>query len=180
MASEDHDFEEIKSFETYSNKYQIASSDDGSCTGKIKPLNVTKILEEINKNFDGKPFKNDIYDLFASSYSKNLSLAESTRKIVHTLFKDYGLVIIDADDKEFKKSFKKYFIDEVENFSTKSFVSETNKKLTELYRNKIKIQVNPRDLNLFFINNKKRHRLTFLNGKYHLVGSNISYKKDEN
>ena len=107
MASEDHDFEEIKSFETYSNKYQIASSDDGSCTGKIKPLYVTKILDEINKNFDGKPFKNDIYDLFASSYSKNLSLAESTRKIVHTLFKDYGLVIIDADDKELKKSFKK-------------------------------------------------------------------------
>ena len=32
---------------------------------------------------------------------------------------------------------------------------------------------------MFFINNKKRYRLTFLNGKYHLVGSNISYKKDE-
>ena len=179
MASEDHDFEEIKSFETYSNKYQIASNDDDSCTGKIKPLHVTKILEEINKNFDGKPFKNDIYDLFASSYSKNLSLAESTRKIVHTLFKDYGLVIIDADDKQFKKSFKNYFIDEAENFSTNSFVSETIKKLTKLYRNKIKIQVNPRDLNLFLIKHKKRYRLKFSNGKYHLVGSNISYKKDE-
>ena len=179
MASEDHDFQEIKSFETYSNKYQIACSDSGSCTGKIKPLYITKILEEINNNFDGKPFKNDIYDLFASSYSKNLSLAESTRKIVHTLFKDYGLVIIDADDKEFKKSFKKYFIDEVENFSTYSFVSKTNKKLTKLYRNKIKIQVNPRDLNLFFINNKKRYRLTFSNGKYHLVGRNMSFEKCE-
>ena len=179
MASEDHDFEEIRSFETYNDKYQISSQSKDYCTGKIKPLDLSKVIEDLDINFNSKPFKNEICELFKASYGKNISLAESTRRIVHALFKNYGLVIIDADDKQFKTSFNELFIDEIMNFSTHNLVNKTNKKLIDLYNNDIKLQVNPRKLNLFYIENNIRYRLDFLDDRYTLVGKKLFFDKDQ-
>ena len=106
-------------------------------------------------------------------------MAESTRNIVHTLFKDYGLVVVDADDKQFKTSFNELFIDEIINFSTYDLVNKTNKKLIDLYANDIKLQVNPRKLNLFYIENNIRYRLDFSDDRYTLVGKKVFFDKDQ-
>ena len=179
MASEDHDFEEIRSFQTYNYKYQISSKSKDYCTGKIKPSDLSKVIEDLDKNFKSKPFKNEICELFKASYGKNITLAESTRNIVHTLFKDYGLVVVDADDKQFKTSFNELFTDEIINFSTYDLVNKTNKKLIDLYANDIKLQVNPRKLNLFYIENNIRYRLDFSDDSYTLVGKKVFFDKDQ-
>ena len=75
MASEDHDFEEIRSFQTYNYKYQISSKSKDYCTGKIKPSDLSKVIEDLDKNFKSKPFKNEICELFKASYGKNITLA---------------------------------------------------------------------------------------------------------
>ena len=106
-------------------------------------------------------------------------MAESTRNIVHTLFKDYGLVVVDADDKQFKTSFNELFTDEIINFSTYDLVNKTNKKLVDLYANDIKLQVNPRKLNLFYIENNIRYRLDFSDDSYTLVGKKVFFDKDQ-
>ena len=44
MASEDHDFEEIKSFQTNNKKFEISSNDKNFCTGRIKPKNLNTVF----------------------------------------------------------------------------------------------------------------------------------------
>ena len=108
-----------------------------------------------------------------------MNLSESTRLIVHSLFKDYGLISIDADDHKLKSSFKEILIDEVNNFTCHNYVSATNDKISALLDEKIKFQVNPRKLNLFLINDNKRYRLEYAKNSYNAVGSNLSFKKGE-
>jgi len=179
MASEDHDFEEIKSFETKNKKFEISSNDKNFCTGRIKPKNLNKIISELEFYFQNKPFKDEIISLFKKAYNKDLNLSESTRLIVHSLFKDYGLISIDADDHKLKSSFKEILIDEVNNFTCHNYVSATNDKISALLDEKIKFQVNPRKLNLFLIKDNKRYRLEYAKNSYNAVGSNLSFKKGE-
>lgn len=179
MASEDHDFEEIKSFETKNNKFQIETKNTGFCTGRVKPLSTNEVLKDLDKNFQNKNFKNEIIDLFNKSYNSKTNLAESTRTLVHSLFKDYGLIVFDADNQKFKATFKEIMIDEVKNFSTHKEVSNTVSKLKNHYINKIKVQVNPRKLNLFYLNKNIRYRLSYSGDKYNVVGTKISFTKDE-
>ena len=179
MASEDHDFDEVKSFQTKNKKYEISSNDNNFCTGRIKPLNLSKIISELEDNFQNKPFKDEIISLFKNAYDKDTNLAQSTRRMVHSLFKDYGLITIDADDHNFKSSFKNILIDEINNFTCHNQVCNTNKKISDLLNDKIKFQVNPRKLNLFLINNNKRSRLEYSNNSYNAIGTDLSFKKDE-
>ena len=179
MASEDHDFNEIKSFQTKNRKYEIDANKSGLCTGRTKPLNLSKIIDELDDNFKNKPFKDEVITLFKSAYDNERSLAESTKRLVHSIFKDYGLVIIDADNYDFKSSFKHILEDEISNLSCHNHVLNTNKKISNLLKEKIKFQVNPRKLNLFLIENDKRYRIEYSKGEYNILGTELSFKKAE-
>ena len=79
MASEDHDFEEIKSFQTKNKKFEISCNDKNICTGRIKPKGLNKIISELEFYFQNKPFKDEIISLFKKAYNKDLNLSESTK-----------------------------------------------------------------------------------------------------
>ena len=51
MASEDHDFEEIKSFQTKNKKFEISCNYKNFCTGRIKPIGLNKIISELEFYF---------------------------------------------------------------------------------------------------------------------------------
>ena len=74
----------------------------------------------------------------------------------HELFKKYGLIIIDADNTKLKKMFAPTIKKELlESFSFNA-VEETNK---QLIIDGSKIQVNPREINLFYILDGFRKRI---------------------
>ena len=171
MATEDHDFDEISSFQTKNKRYEIQTDKNGSCTGKIKPLNINQLVNEFESDFENKPFKNEILSLFEHAYNSKTNLADSTRILVHSLFKDYGLICIDADNHRLKSSFKEILADELDNFSCYKQVLDSNKKINDILDKKIKVQVNPRKLNLFLFHNNKRFRLEFENNFYKVVGT---------
>ena len=179
MATEDHDFDEISSFQTKNKRYEIQTDKKGSSTGKIKPLNISQLVNEFESDFKNKPFKNEILSLFKYAYNSKTNLADSTRILVHSLFKDYGLICIDADNHRLKSSFKEILADELDNFSCHKQVLDTNKKINDVLDKKVKVQVNPRKLNLFLFHNNKRFRLEFENNFYKVVGTDLTFTKEE-
>ena len=179
MATEDHDFDEISSFQTKNKRYDIQTDKKGSSTGKIKPLNISQLVNEFESDFKNKPFKNEILSLFKHAYNSKTNLADSTRILVHSLFKDYGLICIDADNHRLKSSFKEILADELDNFSCYKQVLDTNKKINDILDKKVKVQVNPRKLNLFLFHNNKRFRLEFENNFYKVVGTDLTFTKEE-
>jgi len=107
----------------------------------------------------------DINSLIETYHGENL--ADATRNLVHELFKKYGLIIIDADNTKLKKMFAPTIKKELlESFSFNA-VEETNK---QLIIDGSKIQVNPREINLFYILDGFRKRIIKENGVYTIDG----------
>ncbi len=93
--------------------------------------------------------------LLESAY-KERSLSEATRKLVHQLFGDKGLVVIDADRKDLKGLATHLWSKELETGFSAIEVGEQNARLGA---KGYPIQVNPREINLFYLEENKRTRI---------------------
>ncbi len=162
MATEDHDFEEIKYFMLHGKKYSWDSDQEGA-VGRMNTSGLEQILSELEEqlpNFSGNA--NSLIERFKKAYCNSHSLAIATRILVHDLFPNSGLVIIDGDDIDLKRRFAPIMQKEIEEKITESTILVSNSKLEKL---SYKIQVNPRDINLFYLQNQSRKRLTFKGNK---------------
>ena len=97
--------------------------------------------------------------------------SDCTRFWVDHLFREFGLIVIDADSKDFKNLFKETIALEVNKQFVQKCVIKSNKKITNAgYTPKI----NPRPLNLFYFNNGSRDRIVVENGRYFIGEQNHS------
>ena len=155
MATEDHDFQEISHTTIFGKKFSLDDTIDNLAVGRLKSSVFQSLFEEV-KEF----FKTDKKFIFLEKlFEKAMSFdtwSKTTRYWVHHLFKDYGLVILDADDKELKKSFKKIIEADINEQFVYKHVKETNQKLSDLH---YKVQIDPRELNLFYHDTSKRERI---------------------
>ena len=84
-------------------------------------------------------------------------MSNATRKLVNILFSKYGLVIIDANNKNIKTLFKDLIFKEV---SEKLIHNESKQSIEILNELGYDIQANPREINLFYIEKQSRERIT--------------------
>ena len=105
MASEDHDFQEISHTTIFGKKFSIEDTHDTIAVGRLKSSVFQSLHEEVKEFFKTDEKFKILEDLFEKAMSFD-SWSKTTRFWVHHLFKDYGLVILDADDVELKKLFK--------------------------------------------------------------------------
>src|SRR5688572_9136688 len=118
MASEDHDYEEIKYFRLYGKKYVWETSQTGA-VGRFSTQGFDKLLKEIPGDIS----------IFRDAYTKNKTLAGAVRHYVNSLFGNEGLVVLDADERDLKKLFIPAVEQDVFSNSTHSLVDKTNKSL---------------------------------------------------
>ena len=153
MASEDHDFEEIQSMNIFNQQLKW----DSVQAGPVGRFTLDNQFEEVKQHFSAF-FSNaevdEITEVVKAYVGKDFTAA--TRGLVHHFFNKYGLVIIDGDDVELKRSFSSIIKKELtEQFSYKA-ITETN---IELEKVGVKIQVNAREINLFYIDKGIRTRI---------------------
>jgi len=173
MASEDHDFEEINHFYLHNQRLDcITTSSDA--VGNIIPEYgemFNQFKEELGK---GKLAK-ELYEIFINAYS-NTNLADATFKLVHSLLGEYGIVILNPDNKELKEVFSPYLKKEIE--EQVSF-NEVAKSTNELQSLKFKTQVNPRDINLFYLADDSRVRIEKSSEGYKLSDNSKKWSFEE-
>lgn len=173
MASEDHDFEEINHFKTEHHYYETKAK-SGGAVGKIK-VEDQFFISQFEADFKDSIFGTELILLLKKAYQKGNTLAEATRILVQELFADYGLLILDGDDSTLKSEIKTVFKDELVSQNLFNATQETVKQLSDLYG---KVQVNPREINLFYLS-KTRNRIEFRNGLYRIVDTDISFSLNE-
>ena len=81
---------------------------------------------------------------------------------------------MDADNYELKKLFIPYIKEELLHQTSYQKVTETNKLLTAY-----NVQVNPREINLFYIEDTLRERILFEDGKYKINNTKIAFSEAE-
>ncbi|MFT6929324.1 MAG: bacillithiol biosynthesis cysteine-adding enzyme BshC [Sediminicola sp.] len=116
--------------------------------------------------------------LFKKAYLEHSNLTDATRYLANELFGEYGLVIVDGDDRELKKLLVPYAkMDILENSGYKA-VSETSQKLEQLPEN-YGIQVNPREINYFYLKDGVRERIIEENGLFYINDTDLRFTEEE-
>lgn len=175
MASEDHDFEEINHANVFGKKLTWNSEQKGS-VGDFKTNELLSTITELKTILGESENAQQLIKLFETAYLKHHSLADATRFIVNELFGEYGIVILDGNDKSLKTLFKEELKADV--FENKSYkaVNSTVEKLKENYN----VQVNPREINVFFKNENLRERIEKKDdNRYQVVNTSITFSATE-
>ena len=165
MASEDHDYEEIKSFRLYGKKYTWETKQSGA-VGRFHTTDFKSLLTGIPGDIK----------IFRDAYSKHKNLAGAVRYYVNALFGAEGLLVIDADDHSLKKLFVPVIEDDVLGNTTKGDVDSTN---SELEKDGYKTQVFCRDINFFFLDEGLRSRIEKTGDRFQVVDTDISFSQTE-
>ncbi len=174
MACEDHDFKEINFFKTTNKRFDWDISTKGK-VGELRTQSLKALFNEM-KDFFGKENINSkkLLKLFKDAYLNNEKLSNATFSLVHSLFRKYGLLILNPDDVKLKNIICNDIIEEIKKQDCYKSVKETNKKLCDI---NIKPQVNPRKINLFYINNNLRSRIEKKNSQYNVLGTKKTFSK---
>lgn len=173
MASEDHDFEEINHFKTESNYYETKAK-SGGAVGKIT-VEDDFFIQQFAEEFENSILGTELILLLKKAYRKGNTLAQATRIIVQELFSEYGLLVIDGDDYRLKAEMKTIFKEELLQQELFNTIADKVAFLTDKYG---KVQVNPREINLFYLS-ETRDRIAFENGQYAVVDKDIYFSKEE-
>ncbi|MVO10443.1 bacillithiol biosynthesis cysteine-adding enzyme BshC [Flavobacterium sp. TP390] len=173
MATEDHDFEEINYFNLNGKKIQWKKESFGP-VGRLDTKGLETVFEEFSKAIGISEHANYLKKVFQKAYLEHSNLADATRYLANELFKEEGLVILDGDDKNLKQLFVPYAKEELLHQTSSTEVLQTNEALRDY-----KIQVNPREINLFYIEDHLRERIVFENGQYSVLNTKMTFSEKE-
>ena len=175
MATEDHDFDEINYFNFKGKKIQW-NRNDGGAVGVFDTEGLDKVFEIFSSEIGSGRNAERLKALFEEAYLKHDKLSDATRYLANELFKEYGLVVIDADNKELKRLFIPYMEKELEEQVSYHHVLPKAEKLDEKGYN---VQVNPREINLFYLSEGSRERIIEKDGSYLVNETDIIWSKSE-
>jgi len=171
MASEDHDFAEINYTNIGGKKVHWWYEASGA-TGRINPDTMRQAINQYKGALGLEGHADELGEIVETAYTKFEKLADATRYLVNALFGKYGLVIIDADDRRFKQQFAPIMEQDIIGQNSFKNISATNEALTKAG---VHIQVNPREINFFYLLDGLRERIVFEHNVYKVLNSEISF-----
>lgn len=177
MATEDHDFEEINYFNFKGKKLQWNRESEGA-VGSLSTKGLDGVLQMLTLEMGAGKFAAGLKHLFKEAYLKHDDLASATRYLANELFGKEGLVIVDGDDALLKRALVPYIKQDLfQNVAFKE-VSKTINKL-ETVAEGYNIQVNPREINYFYLKEELRERIIEKNGKFFVNNTSLQFTKEE-
>jgi bacillithiol biosynthesis cysteine-adding enzyme BshC len=179
MATEDHDFEEINYFILHGKKIQWnPEPKQEGAVGEFNNKGLDKVCNTLEAALGKSVNASYLANLFKEAYLNHKNLNEATRYLANALFKDEGLVVMDAHQKELKRELIPYIKNDVFEEITHKEVRLQMTELNKLNRN-YPIQVNPREINYFYLSSGSRARIIKKGDVFELVDSNKSFSPTE-
>ena len=175
MASEDHDFEEINYFNFQGQKIRWERP-EGGAVGRMETMGLEAVFDVFSKKLGNSKNAVKIKDLFRNAYLEHSDLTSATRYLVNALFGDHGLVIIDGDDVNLKQCLVPYIKKDIFEGVAHAHVTKTIAELKETGKN-YSIQVNPREINYFYLQDGLRERIIERDGQYIVNNTNLSFDR---
>ncbi|MGO4919760.1 bacillithiol biosynthesis cysteine-adding enzyme BshC [Maribacter spongiicola] len=175
MATEDHDFDEINYFNFKGLKFQWNKEASGA-VGHLPTAGLEEVFALYSKTIGDSNNAKKLKELFENAYLKHDNLTDATRFLANEIFKDYGLVIVDGDDIDLKKTLIPYMKKDIFEQTAFEKVSETIKEIEEISSD-YPVQVNPREINYFYLKDGIRERIIESKENYLVNETSISFTK---
>lgn len=175
MHTEDHDFPEINHINLFGKRIEW-KGDYNFPAGYIDSTELESTIAELSEIMGNSENAQYLKDLFRRAYLEHGNLADATAYLANELFADYGLVILEPNDNRLKKEFIPQLKEEIFNQSNSVLVEQTSK---ELDAKGYKTQVNPREINCFYIDQQRRSRIVQDGEVFKVLDSDIQFTKVE-
>lgn len=176
MASEDHDFEEISSFR-FQDKSIRWNREAAGAVGAIPLDDLQKVLDVFETHLGNQAEAEDIKKLIQQSYRDATDLSEATLKLVNLLFAKEGLVVLEPNNKQLKTLFSPIVEKELSTQHSFKKVNQQIEMLKRDYDSSYIPQVNPREINLFYLGAEGRYRIEKKEGGFQLNGTEKQFTK---
>ncbi|MBO0324029.1 bacillithiol biosynthesis cysteine-adding enzyme BshC [Muricauda sp. CAU 1633] len=177
MATEDHDFEEINYFNLHGKKIQWNRSASGA-VGALSTDGLDAVFEMLSAELGNTGNAEELKKLFKSAYLEHSTLTDATRYLANALFGEEGLVIVDGDDTALKRLLIPYAEKDIFEHVPFHEISESIDQLSKVSSD-YSIQVNPREINYFYLKDGIRERIVENHGKFHVFNTEINFSADE-
>ncbi|MEO0505264.1 MAG: bacillithiol biosynthesis cysteine-adding enzyme BshC [Bacteroidota bacterium] len=176
MATEDHDFEEINYFNFNGQKMQW-SQEKGGAVGRLTTAGLEEVLQVFSSQLGTTLSAKNLTSLFSKAYLENDTLTEATRYLVNELFGALGLVIIDGDDALLKQGLIPYMQEDIFRNTPFHKVNESIEALSKVSKD-YKIQVNPREINYFYLQDGIRERIVKDGERFSVLNTDITFTQE--
>lgn len=175
MGSEDADLEELGHIYIHGKKYEWNTEQTGAVGRMVIDDSFIGLLNAIEGQLSGEAYGKELIDLLRKAYIKGQTIEQATFNLVNDLFGAYGLIVLLPDSSELKGEMKDIFKDDLLNQTAERIVKNVNDRLPKEY----KVQASPREINLFYLKDNIRNRITREKEEFHVEDTNLHFSEEE-
>ena len=176
IGSEDADLDELGHFYLNGEKV-IWNTKQTGAVGRMKiDKELLKLISQLEGQLSVLPYGKEILPVIKDCYKEGILVQDATFKLINTLFGEYGLVVLIPDNAALKKQAAKIFEDDLLNETASEVVEQTADKLQAAG---YKLQANPREINLFYLNDGMRERIVRIKDKFVTHDSRLTFDETE-
>ena len=176
IGSEDNDLEELGQLQISGNKLVWETKQTGA-VGRMKvdgPL--LGLLDRIEAQLGVEPHGSELVAQLRSAYMVGADIASATAKLIDAWMGEYGLLVLQPDEAQLKRSMIPVFKEELLRQASFPVVTRTTALIGEHY----KTQIHPREINLFYLDEGIRERITRQeDGRFHVEHTELFFTEAE-
>src|SRR6185437_5007600 len=122
-----------------------------------------------------RPYGPQLMSMLKEIYLGSPDVQTATFRLIHELFKDFGLIVLIADHPALKKSMIPVFEDDLFFSKPAAIVAESIARIPGDY----KVQANPRGINLFYLKDNLRGRIDREGENFIVHGSPLRFTESQ-
>ncbi len=175
MGSEDADLDELNHIYLNGEKLVWETKQSGA-VGRMTTKGIEKLIDRIESELAVQPFGKELIKMIRRCYCEGDTIQNSTFKLINELFGDRGLIVLIADSERLKSVMRPVFEKDILQKEPSQLVDATIKQMTDAG---MKVQANPRAINLFYLKDDVRERFTENGTGFHVHNTDLKFSKED-
>jgi bacillithiol biosynthesis cysteine-adding enzyme BshC len=175
IGSEDNDLEELGQVRIAGNTLVWNTRQTGA-VGRMtvdKPL--LGLLDRIEAQLGVEPHGPELIAQLKEAYREGETLARATSLLIDRWMGSHGLLVLQPDEADLKRSMIPVFRQELLHQTSFPVVTATSERIGVHY----KTQIHPREINLFYLTEGSRERITRQGERFHVEHTGQDYSEKE-
>ena len=174
-GSEDHDFEEINHTRLFGKTITWENEERGA-VGHMKTNSLAPVLDELKMILGDSDDGQRCFNLIHQAYTENDTYGPAAIQLVDSLFKPYGLVVVNMDSPSLKRIFIPHIKKEIFEQPSQRLVNQVQ---TELEKAGFGGQTHARKINFFYLQDQVRNRIVQEGDRFRVIDTEYQFSKEE-
>lgn len=170
-GGEDHDFEEVNHAHLFGKKLVWENQESGS-VGRMRIASLRPVLDELLQLLGDSDAAQRLRKKLDLAFNRHEIYGQAMQAFVSSLFKDYGLLVVNMDDAGLKRHFIPHMRRELLERPSLGLVGQTQAELEALG---FSAQAFARPVNLFYLSEGLRERIEFEDGIFKVINTSLTF-----